>query len=229
MISTGLKELLSLSISPLELRDEQEGQDGEGQDEGSQEDEERADASLDRIGEELDDPQVDESDHEPRGSVDSVGDADVARVGALIGDESDQLVADAPPYEDGGYPHPDEDEHEGVEGRQQRVDVGEDGGQSEANPREGAHPDLVGHDPRWKVADRGRQGVGAQQLSQPGVVRSDGLHQRIVENVLQVGGRVDDRRAHGDEHQEERSLESRQVARAAFAAGYRRHGRPFRH
>ena len=153
-------------------------------------------------GDGRDDAGVDEADDEAGDAVDGVADADLGGVLVLLAAQADDLEARAPPHEDGGDAHEHEQDQADLHGRQHGVHEHEHGGGDEADPCQRAHAELVGHDAGGQVADHSGDAVGRHHEAEVGVGGAERLHQRIVEDVLQIHRRVDDRRAHGDEHDE---------------------------
>ena len=184
----------------LEVGDDEEGDDAQDGDDDAQEDEHGLHARG--AGDGRDDAGVDEADDEAGDAVDGVADADLGGVLVLLAAQADDLEARAPPHEDGGDAHEHEQDQADLHGRQHGVHEHEHGGGDEADPCQRAHAELVGHDAGGQVADHSGDAVGRHHEAEVGVGGAERLHQRIVEDVLQIHRRVDDRRAHGDEHDE---------------------------
>ena len=209
----------------LEVGDEEDGGHTEHGDDHGQEDEHDLHA-LGDIGDGGDDAGVDEADDQSGHAVDGVADADLRGVLVLLAAQADHLEAGAPPHEDGGDAHGYEQHEADLHRRQHGVDAHEHRRGEEAHGGQRAHAELVGHDTGGQIADHGRDAVGRHHKPQIGVRAAERLHQRIVEHILKVHGRVDDGRAHGDEHDECPLVKRRQVLVRHFplALCKQRHG-----
>lgn len=229
MASTALLQAEQLGVLvdlALEVGDEEDGGHTEHGDDHGQEDEHDLHA-LGDIGDGGDDAGVDEADDQSGHAVDGVADADLRGVLVLLAAQADHLEAGAPPHEDGGDAHGYEQHEADLHRRQHGVDAHEHRRGEEAHGGQRAHAELVGHDTGGQIADHGRDAVGRHHKPQIGVRAAERLHQRIVEHILKVHGRVDDGRAHGDEHDECPLVKRREilVRHFPFALCKQRHGK----
>ena len=206
----------------FELRDEEEGEDGENHDQATQ-DEEQSTHGDDvttrcEVGNQ---PRVEEAQDQTCKAIEGVRKTNVARVAIFIRDQSHKLVTDTPPNENGCDAHCDKKEANGGQRGEHCVPEGEQCSQSETDPRKGPNANDIRHNTGGEIAHKRGHSVCAQKRTQRGgnvfgrsTTRGDeGLTQRFFEDILKIGGGVNDRATDRDQDQKEDAVTRAQVAR----------------
>ena len=129
----------------------------------------------------------------------------------LAADQSDELIARAPPDEDGEYGVTHEHAHQDRIRRHERVHQRQSRHARISYPGKRAHAHFVGDDAGRQIEDERGDAVNGHERAELLVGATERLHQRIVEHHLQIDRTVQNRRAHADENQQEPSTRFRQV------------------
>lgn len=210
----------------LEVGDEDERQNTENGNQNAQEDDDRL-HSEDGVGDSSDDGSVDNANNKAGNTVDGVGNTNAGRILIFFAAQTNNLETGAPPNQDGGKAHAAEQHVAHLHGRKHRVEEREHCGADEADPRQGAHAELVGDDARRQVADKSDDAVEGHHCAQVGVGAAESRHQRIVEDALQIHRRVDDGGTHRNEDDQEPLVETSEVLVRHLALALCKNGHVF--
>ena len=162
-------------------------------------------------GNSSDDGGVDEADNQTGYTIDGVRNADLACVLFLFTAQTNDLEASAPPYQDGGNAHEDEQYQADAYGRQGSVDEYQDCRCQEAAGCQGAHAELIRDDAGRQVADQSGQTIHRNHEAQVCVGAAQCLHQGVIEDALKIHRRIDDGRAHRDQNDQRPLVGGRDV------------------
>ena len=196
------KELSVLVDLALEIRDQEEGDNAQDCNNNTEENNHNLNACSDtkRVGECSDNGCVNKTNDKTGYAIDRVADANLGCILFFFAAQTNNLKAGAPPYKDGGYAHCNEECQTNTYGRKRSVDKYQNCRSEEACRSQGAHAELVCNDARGQVANHSGQTVCRNHHTEVRIGASESLHQRIVENILKIHRRIDNRRSHRDQN-----------------------------
>ena len=199
----GKAEELSVLVDfALEVRDQEEGDNAQDCNNNTKEDDHSLNAcsNTKRVGKCSNDSCINKTNDKTGYTINRVANADLGCILFFFAAQTNNLEAGAPPYKDGGYAHCNEERQANAYRRKRCVDKYQNCRCEEACRSQGAHAELVCNDTGRQVTNHCGQAVCGNHHAEVRIGASESLHQRIVENVLKIHRRIDNRRSHRDQN-----------------------------
>ena len=196
------EELSVLVDLALEIRDQEEGDNAQDCDNNTEENNHNLNAcsNTKRVGKSSDDSSVDKANNKTGYAINRIANTDLGCILFFFAAQTNNLESSAPPNKNGGNAHCNEECQANTYRRKRCINEYEYGSCKEAYSCQGTHANLVCNDAGRQVTNHCGQAVCGNHHAEVRVSASESLHQRIVENVLKIHRRIDNRRSHRDQN-----------------------------